>query len=172
MGQDISCFITDQSIELDKSIVHFKIRNVLFVPFDIPGSSISWFIEEALKYDHLQDLLDHFRKYQPDDLLLWGEDEKHTVLDIIKLIEEHHIKNFLIEHTSDFGDMPMDDYFLGVFDDKIVKDSIIFDEYSLKKNYSNIEKYREKLGLNFNWIGMNKFHAYSFAEKEYFQTLQ
>lgn len=172
MGQDISCFITDQSIELDKSIVHFKIRNVLFVPFDIPGSSISWFIEDAQKYDHVQDLLDDFKQYQPDDLVLWGADEKHTVLDIIKLIEEHHIKNFLIQHTSDFASMPVDDYFLGVFDGKIMQDSIIFDDDSLKEKYSNIDTYSEKLGLTFNWIGMNKFHAYSFAEKEYFQTVK
>ncbi|KFF74732.1 hypothetical protein HX13_11885 [Chryseobacterium sp. P1-3] len=86
MGQDITCFITNQSLELDKKIVHFKIRDVLFVPFDIIGPSISWFIEEAQKYDNVQNLFDDFKQYQPDDLVLWGSDEKHTILDIIKLV--------------------------------------------------------------------------------------
>lgn len=170
MGQNITCFITDQSLELDQSIVHFKIRDVLFVPFDITGFSISSFIEDAQKYDTVQDFFDYFKQYKPDDLVSWGAEEKHTVLDIIKLIEEHTIKNFLIEHSSDYADMPMDDYFLGAFDGKIMQDSIVFDEYSLKRNYSNIEKYCEKLGLNFSWIGIDKFHSYSVAEKDYFKS--
>ncbi|MBP2617683.1 hypothetical protein [Chryseobacterium jejuense] len=170
MGQNITCLITDQHLELDKNMIHFKIRDVLFVPFDIIGSSVSWFIEEAQKYDIAQDLFDYFKQYKPDDLVLWGADEKHTALDIIKLIEEYKISNFIIEHSSDFASMPMDNYFLGVSDGKIIKDSIVFDENdSSKKNCANIEKYREKIGLNFNWIGMDKFHAYSFAEKEYFR---
>ncbi|WP_250254350.1 hypothetical protein [Chryseobacterium sp. Marseille-Q3244] len=170
MGQDITCLITDQPLELDKDIVHFKIRDVLFVPFDIMGSSISWLIEDAYQYETAQDLFSYFKQYQPDDLILWDTDEKHTVLDIIKLIEDHDIRNFIIEHTADFASMPMDDYFLAILDGKIIKDSIVFDENDFsKKNYANIEKYREKIGLNFNWIGMDKFHAYSFAEKEYFR---
>lgn len=170
MGQDITCLITDQPLELDKDIVHFKIRDVLFVPFDIMGSSISWLIEDSYQYETAQDLFSYFKQYQPDDLILWDTDEKHTVLDIIKLIEDHDIRNFIIEHTADFASMPMDDYFLAVLDGKIIKDSIVFDENDFsKKNYANIEKYREKIGLNFNWIGMDKFHAYSFAEKEYFR---
>ncbi|AZB07525.1 hypothetical protein EG344_01040 [Chryseobacterium sp. G0162] len=170
MGQDITCLITDQPLELDKDIVHFKIRDVLFVPFDIMGSSISWLIEDAYQYETAQDLFSYFKQYQPDDLILWDTDEKHTVLDIIKLIEDHDIRNFIIEHTADFASMPMDDYFLAVLDGKIIKDSIVFDENDFSKmNYANIEKYREKIGLNFNWIGMDKFHAYSFAEKEYFR---
>lgn len=170
MGQDITCLITDQPLELDKDIVHFKIRDVLFVPFDIMGSSISWLIEDAYQYETAQDLFSYFKQYQPDDLISWDTDEKHTVLDIIKLIEDHDIRNFIIEHTADFASMPMDDYFLAILDGKIIKDSIVFDENDFsKKNYANIEKYREKIGLNFNWIGMDKFHAYSFAEKEYFR---
>ncbi|AZA89135.1 Uncharacterised protein [Chryseobacterium nakagawai] len=170
MGQDITCLITDQPLELDKDIVHFKIRDVLFVPFDIMGSSISWLIEDAYQYETAQDLFSYFKQYQPDDLISWDMDEKHTVLDIIKLIEDHDIRNFIIEHTADFASMPMDDYFLAILDGKIIKDSIVFDENDFsKKNYANIEKYREKIGLNFNWIGMDKFHAYSFAEKEYFR---
>ncbi|MCL8537848.1 hypothetical protein M9991_13335 [Chryseobacterium gallinarum] len=170
MGQDITCFITNQSLELDKKIVHFKIRDVLFVPFDIIGPSISWFIEEAQKYDNVQDLFDDFKQYQPDDLVLWGSDEKHTILDIIKLVQDYQINNFIIEHSSDFAGMPIDAYFLGVFDDKIMKDSIVFDEESFsKKNYTNIDEYRRRLGLNFNWIGMDKFHTYSVAEREYFR---
>lgn len=174
MGQDITCLITDQPVELDKNIVHFKINDVLFIPFGILGLTISWFIEEAKNYDTAQELFNYFKGYQSDDPdnmdLSCGEDEKHTILDIIKLIEDHSISNFIIEHTSDFADMPVDDYFLAIANGKIIKDSIVCDEREAsKKNYAHIKKYREQIGLDFNWIGMDQFHSYRFAEQEYFK---
>lgn len=54
MGQDITCLITDQNIELDQNIVHFRIKDFTFIPFETPASRG---IKMAKDFDFLSDYL-------------------------------------------------------------------------------------------------------------------
>ena len=168
MGQSITCLITNKAIEVDKSIVHFRIRNVLFVPFDI-STSLSDFIENAKNFETVSELFDSYNEYTKEDMMMDFYEETHSTLDIIKFVNDYQIEDFILEHSSDFADIPVDSFFMCVKGGNIMKDSLVFDQKEFSNNNAihNVEKYRDYFNIKSNWIASSKFHRYSFAEKEY-----
>ena len=168
MGQNITCLITNKNIEVDKNIVHFRINNVLFVPFEIL-TSLSGFIENAKDFENISELFDDYNKYTAEDLIFDDHEERHSVLDIIKFVNDYQIEDFIIEHSSDFADIPVDSFFMTVMNNKIMKDSLVFDEeqFSMNNAIHNIEKYTAFFNSKITWAADSKFHSYPTAERHY-----
>ncbi|MBB6369760.1 hypothetical protein [Chryseobacterium shigense] len=169
MGQDITCLITKENIELDKNIIHFRIKEFIFIPFNI---SCDLELEEAKAFDLLSDYIQHLESQDSFDHYSYNRDNDHCNLDIFKIIRDYQIKSFIIEHSYDWADLPVEYYFMQVLDGRIIKNSLVFDESDLSKsNRANVEEAKKNFGLYFNWLNMTDlFYSYYFADRAY--TLQ
>ncbi|SHH32458.1 hypothetical protein SAMN05421866_2606 [Chryseobacterium oranimense] len=169
MGQDITCLITNENIELDKSIVHFSIKQLTFIPFN---TSCDLGIEEAKNFDLLSDYILHLESKDSFDHYLYNRDNDHCDMDIFKIVKDYRIESFIIEHSYDWADMLVEYYFMQVQDGRILKNSLVYDDSERSKsNKANIQEAKKNLGLHFNWLDRTDlFYSYYHADRAY--TLQ
>ncbi|WP_223608135.1 hypothetical protein [Chryseobacterium sp. OSA05B] len=166
MGQDITCLITDKDIKLNNNVVHFKVRGFTFIPFNI---CCDLGLGEAKDFEFLSDYILHLESKDNFENYTYDRDNDHCDLDIFKMIKDHHIENFIIEHHSEWADIPADYYFMHVTDGRIIKNSIVFDESERSKNNkANVPESKRKFGLNFDWLAnTDLFYSYFHANRMY-----
>ncbi|PIF45610.1 hypothetical protein CLU96_2619 [Chryseobacterium sp. 52] len=168
MGQDITCLITDKNIELDKNIVHFKVRGFTFIPFE---TSASWGIEMAKDFDLLSNYILYLESEHHLNDCRYNRNGDHFDLDIFKMVKDYQIENFIIEHHYEWADIPVDYCFMQVADGAITKNSLVYDESEYSKgNWAHVQESKTNFGLNFDWLAMTDlFYSYFHSERFYFQ---
>lgn len=168
MGQNITCLITDKNIEIDKNIVHFKIKGLTFIPFDINSDFVSIFIEDAKDFTLIKDYINYLKS---ENAFIEPDEEEHTDEHIVKMIDKLGLDNFILEHYYEFGDIPVETYFMYVKNGEIIADSLAFDEEKFSRNnLSHKKKYYEDLNIDFSWIAMEDvFHSYRQAKENYYK---
>jgi hypothetical protein len=153
MAQDYSFIITKEKIVIPKTIIHFKSENLTIIPMDIKGYSVKAFIENKKGI-----LLKNESLYFNDVTYI------KNVIDEIGLTT----KNFAIIHTSDFGDMPVDDFQAAFQNGELVKNSIFISEQQIVKDGKEMGVALQILSINpYTIMTFNKF---SDAEKEYLKN--
>lgn len=98
------------------------------------------------------------------------EDKIHDIYFVIELLEKYDLKSFMIRYYTEFGDMPVDVWFLTVFNGKIMADSIMLEEEEFEHNYFNRKKYQELIDEPHNWLANeDKYFSYNEANKNYYK---
>ncbi len=133
MGQEITAIITNQPLEIDKGIVHFKEGACVIIPININPYHLEHFIGQALKFSRIDELLDDLELKNGSD---WNiedytdpEEEDgygHSLKTLIDWIRTMGLQNFILEHYSDFASIPTDGYFVFIRGGEIVKESAMF----------------------------------------------
>ncbi|KAA0126061.1 hypothetical protein FY557_19245 [Chryseobacterium sp. SN22] len=67
------------------------------------------------------------------------------MVELISVIEKYKIKNFILEHYFEFGDIPADHFFMKVAEGYIVHDSLVFDEDDevSEQNYLRMHQHKK-----------------------------
>ncbi|MBC5836247.1 hypothetical protein G6N05_15265 [Flavobacterium sp. F372] len=153
MAQDYSFIITKEKIEIPKTIIHFKSENLTIIPMNVGGHSVKAFIENKKGI-----LLKNDSFYFNDVTYI------KNIIDEIGLTS----KDFAIIHTSDFGDIPVDDFQSAFQNGELVKNSIFISEQQNVKDGKEIDVALKILSINPNNI-MN-FNKFVDAEEEYLKN--
>lgn len=178
MSQQITCLIIPKIFEIDKGIVHFKIKGFTFIPIDY---YINDFNKNAKGFESLSDYFQYLRADDNFIELKGFNDEEGLESYLVKLIEEYAIDTFILEQYYEWEHVPFDLYFkvknLKPFDyyfmyikgGKIISKSLVFNEEKpSNKNLTNVEKYKKELGLDFDWLQIKEiFYSYDIAQKKY-----
>lgn len=153
MAQNYSFIVTKEKIEISKTIIHFKSENLTIIPIDVEGYSVKEFIENKKGV-----LLKNDSFYFNDVTYI------KSVIDEIGLSN----KNFAIIHTSDFGDIPVDDFQAAFQNGELVKNSIFISEQQKVIDGKEIDVALEILSINPNYIIY--FNKFVHAKEEYLKN--
>ncbi|KMQ61449.1 hypothetical protein ACM46_15645 [Chryseobacterium angstadtii] len=166
MGQDITCLITDKNLELNRDIVHFKVQGFTFIPFN---TSCDLGLEEAKDFEFLKDYIRYLESRDSFENYTYNRDNDHCDIDIFRMIKNYQIENFIIEHHSEWADIPVDYYFMQVTEGRIVKNSLVFDESEQSKtNKAHVPESKRNFGLHFDWLAnTDLFYSYFHADRVY-----
>ncbi|SFN39040.1 hypothetical protein SAMN05421594_2512 [Chryseobacterium oleae] len=177
MPQQILCIITPQEINLHKSIVHFKINELSFIPVDF--SLIDRFIKDSQNFRFLKDYFEHIKLQDNFKEAVFDEDDEPEA-HLMKLIEDYRIDHFIIEDYYEWEYTPFESLrekgylrsfeysFMYVKSGEIISaDSSLFDDENPQIRYADTQKYRKELGLDFDWLSQEKFYSYDCSKKEY-----
>ena len=146
MSQDYSFIVTDEELNIPDDVISFKVRNLTTFPLDLDGYVVKSFIEN--KENEVN-----------------NEELDTEELKIISLLEKTNLinKNFIIAHTSDWADMPVDEFQAGFISGKIVKESIYFND---SKDTNHIYYNAFKI-MNYNAKFVRDFKDFYFAKMEF-----
>lgn len=114
MSQKISLLYTKDKINLEDlplNQIYFKEKGYTIFPLDIDESEMETITITFKKYAALQDLIKNMDSFSSNAQL------------ILKLISQLQIKTFLLEHYSDWADIPIDYFILIVKEEKIYQES-------------------------------------------------
>lgn len=173
MAQEILAIITNQQLDIDLEIVHFAEQGCTIIPLNIRSSHIEDFINEAIKFDYIGDLLIHLESkdgfgWNNGDCTDPGDeiDYHHSLKTLIDRIRSMKLENFVLHYFSDFASMPADEYFIAVLEGKIVKESAM-----IRYNGLDLEDYQyftQQIGMNPHWFSdETKYFRYADAEEVY-----
>ncbi|HEY6142200.1 MAG TPA: hypothetical protein VIV55_02060 [Flavobacterium sp.] len=171
MGQIICAIITDKKTDYNKDLVHFSEGEVVIIPIDINENTIEYFIREAENFIRIEEYLNFLKKFP--DTEKSDSRHKHNIYSIIDIIETYQLDNFAIQYYTEWGDIPVDNFYLAVINSKIKEDSIILEDDKFDANYDNKEKYNNIIGLNFSWLANEeRYYNYAKSEKDYLKNLK
>lgn len=165
MGQDITCLIINKKIDLGKDVVHFEVKDFTFVPFNMSCPRF----EGIENFDMVSGYISHLESENNFENYPYDRDSDHWEVDIFKMVRDHKIESFIIEHSSEWADMPVDYCFMQVLDDRIIKNALVYNESQFAgNNFENIKKAKKDFGLNFDWLAMyDLFHSYPISDRAY-----
>ena len=165
MGQNITCLIINKKIDLGKDVVHFEVNGFTFVPFNMSCPHF----EGIENFDLASDYIRHLESEADFESYPYNRDDDHWDGDIFKMVRDHKIESFIIEHSSEWADIPVDYCFMQVLDDKIIKNALVYNESQFAgNNFENIKEAKKNFGLNFNWLDMyDLFHSYPVSDRAY-----
>lgn len=144
----MSCYITylviKDAIEIDDPIDYKQSDGFLFFRFD---DDFCWLIKNARDFESTAIYFDYIKSR--DDFY-----KQSPLAKLINIIEDHQIKDFILEHYSEFGDVPADHFFMMVSGGNIIHDSLVFDEddESSEKNSAEMHQYKKTFGLENYWF--------------------
>ena len=101
MSQDISYILTKQKVEVPKGTVHFVKNNLTVIPLDVSSYHINKYIDLAKEKIKLHAIKLHIEKE-----LEWNDE----LVYIQKLISDLNLTTFLLEHNSEWADLPVEDF--------------------------------------------------------------
>lgn len=142
MSQDITCLIIKEDAGINNSIRQVRLNGFIFIPFK---DDFKTFIKNARDFDELEIYLDYVKSG-------YDFEEDDTVQDLVRIIEEYKTDTFILEHYFEFGDIPVCHFFMMVSDGKIISESLVFDDEFSAENYSSVQDYHFRFGLDFNWL--------------------
>jgi hypothetical protein len=172
MGQLICAIITDKKSQYDKDLVHFFEEDVVIIPVDLDGNTIEYFIREADNFNTIKEYLLYLKTLPIYNIIGNTSDYKHNIASIIDIIETYELENFSIRYYTEWGDMPVDDFYIAVINGKIKKDSIVLEDDKYIGNYSHRKKYDKIIGLNLSWIAKeDRYYNYKKAKKAYLENI-
>ncbi|KPE51122.1 hypothetical protein [Chryseobacterium indologenes] len=165
MGQDITCLIINKKLDLGKEVVHFEVNDFTFVPFNMSCPRF----EGIENFDQVSDYIRHLESEDDFESYPYDRDNDHCEVDIFKMIRDHQLENFIIEHSSEWADMPVDYCFMQVLDGRIIKNPLVNNENQFTgNNFENIKEAKKNFGLNFDWLAMyDLFHSYPVSDRAY-----
>ncbi len=164
MGQEISAIITNQTVEIEKNIVHFVEKGCTIIPLNVSPSTINLFVEEAKKYQDLYALI-NFLKLDDD----WKDDTE--MITIVEIIENLALHSFMVELHSEWAGLDAELSFVAIRNDKIISESVMsnYDDFS----WEIYDKYKGLFGLKFYWwANEDRYYFYSYALEEYNNLLK
>ncbi len=176
MAQEITAIITNQDLEIDQAIVHFKEQACTIIPLEIHPSHIEYFVSQAVHFERLEDFLNYLENSTDWNIEAWCNpddefDNRHSMKTLINRIRSMKLDNFIIEHFSDFGSNPTDGYFIAVIDGEIRKESAMSSAEGLAPN-SVYEQCRKLMDLNHYWFtNEDRYHSYHHAEESYRKSM-
>lgn len=140
----MTCLVTNDTIETNENAGYVKSDGFMFFPFE---DNFRRLIKNARDFESTAIYFDYIR-YRDDF------EEDPAIVKLISIIEDHKIKNWILEHYSEFGDIPADHFFMKVSDGNIVYDSLVFgeDDESSEKNYFRMHQYKKNFGLADDWF--------------------
>lgn len=140
----MTCLVTKDLIEIHDDAGCVKSDGFIFFPFK---DNFLRLIRNARDFESTSVYFDYISSR--DDF----EEDPPTV-ELISVIEKYQIKNFILEHYSEFGDIPANHFFMKVADGHIVHDSLVFDEDDevSEQNYLRIPQYKKDFGLENYWF--------------------
>ena len=146
MSQDYSFIVTDENLNIPEDIISFKVRNLTTFPLNLEGYVIKSFIEN--KKNEINN-----RELDNDELQIV------FLLEKVELIN----KKFIIVHTSDWADIPVDEFQAGFVNGKLIKESIYLnDSQDVTQKYNNAFEI-----MNYNPNFFRQFKDFYFAKIEF-----
>lgn len=140
----MTCLVTKDPVEIADNTVCVKSNGFIFFPFK---DNFRWLIKNARDFESTAIYFDYISSR--DDFK-----EDPPMVELISVIEKYKIKNFILEHYFEFGDIPADHFFMKVAEGYIVHDSLVFDEDDevSEQNYLRMHQHKKNFGLEDYWF--------------------
>jgi len=169
MGQQISAIVAKGQLSVPNSIVHFFQHNLTIIVLDFSSSDVSALIEAALEFDQFDSFIKHLKE---NDYMVSDDEGGHYREDdwvhVIELIESLGLKDWYLEHYSEWGDRPLNHLFMPVIDKNIIKASTIHMWNEDDVDYSLISSTKLRMGLTLDWFANeNRYFSYQHAKRDY-----
>lgn len=115
MAQDISYILTKEKLDISSETIHFQNENLTIILLDVYEHNILEFIEISKIHINIEKIIGY---------IFANEIEDDELMNIANTIKDLNLKTFVLEHTSDWADIPIETYSLAIINKEVILQNI------------------------------------------------